>query len=270
MQSIDLERFGEAPALSPMIYPGARPDTSFVYVEGRLLTLESADPAVEAGAWLRATDRAPLRSRVAVLCLGSNASPPQIHRKVGHDRGTEAIVLLQATVRGVRPVYAGHVARYGAIPATGDIGTRPRTLFLALYTRDQLETIYRSESRSYDLCRLHDAEVTAGPSFSVEAPYAFLARKGVLNLSGAGAVALDDVDQTQLIRSLLEQTALGRRVSFEAYASDPASHRRVLESAIEDNGLRRPHRLRHCAVALDEAHTLGAGATESERLRPTR
>ena len=79
MQSIDLERFGDAPTLSPMIYPGARPDTSFVYTEGRLLTLESDDPASEARAWLRSTDRAPLRSRVAVLCLGSNACPPQVH-----------------------------------------------------------------------------------------------------------------------------------------------------------------------------------------------
>ena len=72
-------------------------------------------------------------------------------------------------------------------------------------------------------------------------------------------MARDDVDQTQLIRSLVEQTALEQRVSFEAYASDPARYRRVLESVIEDNGLRRPHRIRHSPVAIDEAHRLGAG-----------
>jgi hypothetical protein len=89
------------------------------------------------------------------------------------------------------------------------------------------------------------------------APYAFLARKGALWLfAESGPVALEDLSQEQLIRSLLEQTHLGRTLSFESYASDPARYRRELESAIEDSGLRRPHRLRHSRIAVEEARPL--------------
>lgn len=256
MQSIDIERFGEAPALLPMTYPGARPKTSFFYTEGRVLTLESDDPAGEARDWLHARDQAPLRSRIAVLCLGSNACPPQIHRKVG-DRETGTILFLRVRVRGVRPVYAGHVARYGAIPATGDRALEPQSLFLALYTPEQLKSTARSEGDSYDLSRLEDAEVTAGASFRVDRPYAFLARRGTLRLfAESGPVPLEDLGQEPLIRSLLKQTHLERTLSFESYASDPARYRQELESAIEEHGLRRPHRLRHRPIALDQARPI--------------
>ena len=99
MRQLRIGDFGTAPGEDLLAYPGASPDTSFLYRDGELLALDSENPAREAAEWLESHGEAPLDSRFAVLCLGSNANPSQIHRKARTDSKPEATASRNAAAR---------------------------------------------------------------------------------------------------------------------------------------------------------------------------
>lgn len=231
MRKLDVKDFGSAPAEDLLAYPGESPSASFLYRQGELFALDAA-PAEEVDEYLNSFGDTPLAARLAVLCLGSNANPSQIHHKVRHDPKPEAIPLLRTRVQGVRPVYAGHVGRYGAIPATGEAGAAMHHLFLAFYTAAQLAATFHSEHPNYHFCRLDGVIAEVPPAARLERPYAFLSKKGVLTLAEDKSTPLEHLTQEEILRIVLERTGLHLSMSFEAYIANIEANRQSLDDAI--------------------------------------
>jgi hypothetical protein len=259
MKPIPCDAYGPAPADDPLAYPGRTPDGSFVYADGEVWALEDGEGAAAADRFLRRRGAADSPHRYPVLCLGSNACPPQVRRKLAGLAGDRSVLFLRSRVRGVQPVYAGHVARYGAVPASGD-GGGEEDLFVALYTAAQLAATYASEHGNYDLCHLPSVRAELPGGRPLPRVWAFLSVWGVLSFNGGEAVRLDAVPQRELRRRLLERSrphAGATAVSAEDYAAHPARHRRSVEEAIRRHGLRRPPSLTAHPVGLDEVQPLG-------------
>lgn len=237
-------------------YPGRTPEGSFVLRDGEVHALPGDGGPAVADRWLKAWDSLPAARRLPVLCLGSNACPPQVQRKLATLEGDRTVVFLRARVHGVRPVYSGHVARYGAIPATGDAGGAAR-LFVALYTREQLAATFASEHGSYDLCALEEVRAELPGGERLGRAFAFLSTRGVLCLDG-GAVPLGALSQEELLQHLLDRCSDAGGVEAADYARRPGRYRRALEGLLREEGLRRPADLPATRVEVEEIEPLGA------------
>ncbi|WP_019812972.1 hypothetical protein [Saccharomonospora saliphila] len=128
-----------APAVSPLLsrqypadpYPGARPDGSFVELDGAFWVLRPDEGAgsgwrVDTGtsegsdldAWLTALGQPPLRERLPVLAYGSNACPGKIEWMRDALGLAGPVVAQSVEVTGVAAVWsAGTRARDGQRPA---------------------------------------------------------------------------------------------------------------------------------------------------------
>ncbi len=127
-----IEDYGPAPLDVPEVYPGLWPRGAVTVV------------GVEVTPVPLPTDTT---GRSPVIALGSNANPAQLHRKrIG------GVVLLTPTVlHNHLVVYAGHVTRYGAVPATVVRWPGARCeVFLSWLTPDQHRTMDDSEDGNYD------------------------------------------------------------------------------------------------------------------------
>lgn len=93
-------------------YPGERPDSSFVVLNGTVFPMRPAgagsrwevlsdDGWTDADVWLAARGQAPLRNRLAVLAYGSNLNP----REVSAVGGERAIVVLRGALFGAAAAY---------------------------------------------------------------------------------------------------------------------------------------------------------------------
>ncbi|ASU78800.1 hypothetical protein CDG81_11505 [Actinopolyspora erythraea] len=155
-------------------YPGARPDCSFVHLDGvgypllpdptttsgwRVRTGSGTEPCLDA--WLVEHGAAPLRRRRPVLAYGSNACP----EKVGWLREnldlTGPAVVLRAECSGLSAVWSSGLRprdgqRPAVLAATSGV-TEQHTLWYA--TAEQRRVLDRCEGRGkrYRLVRLHDS-----------------------------------------------------------------------------------------------------------------
>ena len=86
--------------------------------DGRLRDGEGVVPAAELLRRLDIADAAGLDDRVPVIAHGSNASPEQLARKFADVEGDVVIPVIKAWLDDHDVVYATHLTRYGAIPAT--------------------------------------------------------------------------------------------------------------------------------------------------------
>jgi len=187
--------------------------------------------------------------RVPVLCTGSNANPAQIHRKFLGLSGDSLVVFLQAELRGAQPVFAGHVARYGAIPATIEKADVCVGSVLALLTPTQLLHLAKSEGGNYHLGLIRDIEVLPEFIEPVTEPYAFISRKGVLSIE-SGPIPLSTSTQRDVLDVVMRRTEL--RNSLEDYLDGPIGLRDDLEQGIDSCGLRQTHTIRHTPVDIGQ------------------
>ena len=67
---------------------------------------------------LQALDDPPIAVRTPVLAVGSNASPAQLRRKMGHADLSTQVPITAVTVRGLTVGVSAHVSRPGYLPAT--------------------------------------------------------------------------------------------------------------------------------------------------------
>ena len=159
-------------------YPYAAPDGAFVLNAGRLTALD--DPALLVG-------------RTAVLSVGSNRAPVQLHRKFGD----EAIVpVTPAILHDCDIVHAATVSYYGAVSCTAFPSRGTDVMLNVAWLDDaQLAIMHRTEAVgvAYDYVRMLTGTVThlpvpaAGGDIVVAAQpvFGYSARSGVLDL-GAG------------------------------------------------------------------------------------
>lgn len=131
MAPTDDRPFGPTPWEEPLSYPGPWPEATC-----RLL----GDELVEA---------APLDEllvgRQAVLAVGSNGSPAQLHRKLRLAGLPVDVPLVRVVVEGVVPVFTAWAAPYGALPTSAvALGGRSE-LVVNLLTDEQAEALDRTE-----------------------------------------------------------------------------------------------------------------------------
>jgi hypothetical protein len=171
--------------MDPIDYPFGLPQESYLWRHGEVLPLESFGEADKGG-------------RIAVLAIGSNASPRQLNRKfLGEpwmpEEGPECeIAVTKVTVVGVDVVYAAHQARYGSIPVTvvDSPGTKV-SLFVTWLTDRQFERMNETERLgSHYLLRTIDR--VEDDHRVLESVYCYVAKKGAVIL-GDGLLALDGI-----------------------------------------------------------------------------
>ena len=148
----------ELPSLidEPQLYPGGRPardQTDFGYRSGTVYRLRSPLNVPAIDAWLRETGAAGLRQRIALLAVGSNAYPRQLHDKLaGSAADADGLIVVRARVSGCGVAYCPVRARKGYVPAT--LALRPDAIletWLQWLTPAQLELIGATEGPRYAL-----------------------------------------------------------------------------------------------------------------------
>ena len=162
-------------------YPYDAPEGAFVLDCGHLRPLHDAEI---------------LTGRTAVLSVGSNRAPVQLHRKFGKNA---VVPVTPATLHDCDIVHVAMLGYYGAVPCTAfpSLGCHVR-LNVAWLDADQLVEMHRTEAVgvAYDFVRFTDNAVThvdipkaGGRIVSADTPiYGYNARAGVLD-SGDGIPA---------------------------------------------------------------------------------
>lgn len=176
-------------------YPGDRPDTDFVELDGAGWVLRSASDVpsgwavdlgdsytVDLNSWLTRQGTVSLDERLPILAYGSNASPGKIDWLRNHLDLAGPVVVLQAEVEGVAAVwtggYRGHDGERPAVLAAAP-GTESHAIWLA--TPGQRAVLDRCEGRGerYRLAWVH-APVTLTDGTRYEWVLAYLARPEVM------------------------------------------------------------------------------------------
>ncbi|MBN6057419.1 hypothetical protein JYK22_36175, partial [Nonomuraea sp. RK-328] len=138
------------PMAMPLTYPGLLPQGPGVLAGRRFLPLAGRDGDwhVEGSpidTWLAARGAAPMRSRHAVVAVGSNAAPAQLHRKFTRHRVPAVVPLTRVRVRGLAPGVAAQISRYGYIPAAPVAAPGVSELFVSWVDDRQLAALDRTE-----------------------------------------------------------------------------------------------------------------------------
>jgi hypothetical protein len=189
-----IQRLTHPDMMDPIDYPFGFPQDSYLWKHGKVLPRENFGEADTAG-------------RIAVLAIGSNASPRQLNRKFLREpwmpeEGTECeIAVAKVTVVGIDVVYAAHQAGYGSIPATvvDSPGTKV-SLFITWLTTRQFERMNETErlgSRYF----LRAIDRVEDDHRVLDSVYCYVAKEGAA-LLGDGLLALDGivVENSQLAR----------------------------------------------------------------------
>lgn len=240
---LHIEDFEPAPTDDFICYPGRLPKRSYVYSENGLFVLSEQTPLEDAAATLQRLNSTPLDDRIPVLAYGSNANPVQIAKKMAGLDADRTVPLLLGEVAELTPVYAGHIATYGAIPATLDLATGEHNrIFLAFFTLPQLEVTITSEHGNYALCGSRHAQIYL-PGLDRPLPfYTFVSHKGVLVLNGE-PVPLKSLNEEEVVSAVLQEIADEEGVpSYDVYRKDPLPYRTAIANAIGHLGLRRANR----------------------------
>ncbi|HEY4022994.1 MAG TPA: gamma-glutamylcyclotransferase family protein [Pseudonocardiaceae bacterium] len=145
-------------------YPGARPDVSFVHLDGHGSALRSPRQALSTG--------------IPVLAYGSNACPSKI-TWLRHELGLAGpVTVLRAHCTGLSAVWAAALrVRDGQRPATlAAAPGRRETHAVWLATPDQVEVLDRCEGRGerYRLARLRTGEIRTEDGVLLPDIYAYV------------------------------------------------------------------------------------------------
>lgn len=195
-------RKGGDPVEWAMGYPFGAPSRSYLFKDGDSLPLSG--PRAADGTTVS------LHGRIAVLALGSNASPERLGEKFEGTGGQVAIPVLMAELRDFDVVHSAHFASYGSIPAT--IQHSPGTVsrvFVNFLTEAQLATMDASEAlgRNYAHILLSGVEVGLEGGQVLREVRSYLSLGGCLALDGT-AVSLAAVEASGRVFPEMEQRAL--------------------------------------------------------------
>ena len=174
-------------------YPYDFPKHCFLYLEGMVLPIHHTKGKgsivktpvgfVRLHKLLGSVDK-----RIPVLAYGSNQAPSQLARKLHHLSGADtAVPVIRGVLRDFDTVYAAHIARYGAVPATlhPSSGTIIE-LAVTYLSESQLNIMHRTEGRgqNYDFVRLQAVDLALANGVTLCDVYAYICRKGALTAQG--------------------------------------------------------------------------------------
>jgi hypothetical protein len=184
---VDVAEFGLAPRDDPLGYPGRYHTRSYLLADDEVIGLDRLDGTEPLDALLQRHRAAPIVERTAVLAIGSNAAPAQLHRKLAAG-SSRTVPVIRATLTGVAIGFSRHITAYGSIPMTPAARDGAVTdVFVTYLDADQLGTITASEGANYELAQFVG---TAGTTLTLElGPVvpgfaAFVTTRGVLRIDG--------------------------------------------------------------------------------------
>ncbi|MEU7893663.1 hypothetical protein AB0B45_12440 [Nonomuraea sp. NPDC049152] len=216
--------FTDDPMSAPLTYPGRLPQTSGLLQDESFPPLTevagapAADWRIEAGGHavrlddhLAALGAAPMSARHAVVAVGSNAAPSQLHRKFVAGGLRPVVPLTRSTVRGIAPGVSAHVNRNGYVPAAPITARTASRLFVLWVDQAQLAVLDRTEPNYHRRVlppRTHPVTLASGVAAPLSHLYA--GRHGCLVDQAGRPMRLDA--QAPLITRLLARSAELRRL----------------------------------------------------------
>ena len=180
-------------------YPFAIPAHSYLYLDGRHWKLDmkaggnlleavvhhngKTEPLASIAESVDLDSASLLASRVAVLSLGSNASPDQLGRKFSALPKPVFIPVIRGQLLDFDVVYSAHITRYGSVPAAlaASTGTQVQ-VFINLLDESQLEVMHHTESvgRNYAFSRLEGIKLELEGGAIMDEICFYRSRHGVL------------------------------------------------------------------------------------------
>jgi len=207
------------PISAPLTYPGAAPDDPAVLVTDAEMLRVHPSRTAELGQWRVGVSRsadvsldqvllernaAPMRSRIPVLAVGSNAAAAQIRRKLATRVRPTMVPVTAVTVHGLSVGVSAHVSKAGYVPATPVPDPSAQSLMWVTWlTADELATMDKTEP-NYDRVLVPPAcSVALLSGQPVPGCWLYASRHGFLTESSGKPRKL--IDQPDLISSLLAE-----------------------------------------------------------------
>lgn len=188
-------------------YPYAKPERSYLYLEGRAAELPPEGPD--------------LGGRTPLLSYGANAAPEALAFKLAPLPGLEMPVL-RAELEGFDVVYSAHVSPYGAVPATLVESAGTVAPVFVLHPTPEQRALLTASEPNYDLVEVGGTE-------------AFRSKHGPLSLDGSAA-ALAAVRAAGRTLPELDQPAVLDRV--RAHVAPELTLAEFVFASIETGGMR--------------------------------
>ena len=195
------------------LYPYCAPSGGYLLANGALYDLDQK--IIDRHPWIFA-------GRIAVLSVGSNRAPVQLHRKFGD---ASIIPVTPARLFDCDIVHAAMLGFYAAVPCTAfPCDGCIVSLNVAWLDAEQLEQMHRTEGIgvAYDYVMMqdvvHDLLVPDQPV------YGYSARSGVLDYAGGIPVALPAIPAVGRRFPEVSQADVAARVRQLTWCNDSRSH----------------------------------------------
>jgi hypothetical protein len=205
----ELSEFGKAPRKEPKIYPGLRPDFSYLLHGGKVYELRvfgKVDSSqVDFGGRSRVLSdvlaeigHPPVSDCFGVVAHGSYASPAQLVLK-----GFDTAIVLKCRIFDTAPVLAGYESKYGYVPSTlARMKGQETIIYMNILSEEGLRKMDRSEGRGkdYDLVELQEGKVFLETGRDVNPAYAYVTsdERGLFLKNGV-PMLLEEVPQERAV-----------------------------------------------------------------------
>ena len=236
-------------------YPFARPNHSYLFVDGDALPLAESDKDNIDGRLLR-RGAAPMQERIAVLAYGANAAPTRLRKKFSAQAPGTIFPVFKARLHDFDVVYAGHISSYGAIPATlAPCRGTVVEIAVTYLDRHQLTRMHETElsSHSYVFGRLDGLTVEIEELGALSTVHSYWAHHGNFSPRGGPLALAAVVAERRLFAEASQDRVQGH--ARDRLAPGRGLHDVVAENA-NDPALRRLRSmaLRDSAQPFDHPH----------------
>lgn len=223
-------------------YPFARPEGSFLFVDGDVLPLKNmvrglTDASVKAeNGWQRVGDYLagrglagipPMSARTGVLAYGANGAPERLTYKFKAFPPGCVIPVVQATLRDFDVVHASHFSSYGSVPATLERSPGTAAQVAVTYLDDrQLARMHETEFSltNYAYGRLGALELELDDLGTLDEVHTYLTVYGHLAHAGSPVALAGIAAQGRAFRVMSQETVLrhardlvAREVAFDEF-----------------------------------------------------
>lgn len=216
--------FGLSPKDNPTIYPGEKPNYSYLhngtYIKPLDLHIQSISSVLKSN---NITN-----TLYPIIGYGSNACPAQIAQKFNNKN--EKIPILRGRLKNYDIVYGAKSTNYGSIPATiiESKGTSVE-VWIQLLTKKQLEHMTKTESNYYLVKINKKIEIENGEIISPA--FAYIHKSGAFTIDKE-PIALADIPAFKRIFLSLNQIQILKYIA-DNFAS--GNIQEVIEFAINNN-----------------------------------
>ena len=202
--------FGLSPKDDPTVYPGEKPNYSYLHHGHYIKPLDLYNQSI-----LSILKSNNITNTYPIIGYGSNACPAQIMQKFNNK--DEKIPILRGRLKNYDIIYSAKSTTYGSIPATiiESKGTIVE-VWIQLLTKKQLEHMTKTESNYY-LVKI-DKKIEIENGEIISPAYAYIHKSGAFSINKQ-PIALADIpafkrkflslNQTQILKHISNNFASG-------------------------------------------------------------